>query len=77
MNEPVKPFIDHVPPVDFPPTSLVGVNVPADLNKVIIAAAAKSGICYEDQFLKWAQMGAECSRMHQPKMTRSGRKNRK
>ena len=66
MNDPVKPFIDHVPPVDFPPTSLVGVNVPADLNKVIIAAAAKSGICYEDQFLAWTQMGAECSRMHQP-----------
>ena len=60
-------MIDHVPPKDFPPTSLVGIAVPADFNKVIIAAAAKSGICYEDQFLKWAQMGAECSRMHQPK----------
>lgn len=66
MNDPVKPFIDHVPPVDFPPTSLVGVNVPADLNKVIIAAAAKNNVCYEDQLLSWAQMGAECSRLHQP-----------
>jgi hypothetical protein len=57
-------MIEHVPPKPFPPTSLVGIAVPQDFNKVIIAAAAKDGVCYEDQLLKWAQMGAECQRMH-------------
>lgn len=76
MNDPVNPFIEHVPPVDFPPTSLVGVNVPADLNKVIIAAAARNGVVYEDQLLAWAQKGAECERLHGSR-ERSGRKKRK
>lgn len=70
------PFIEHTPPKPFPVSSLVAVNVPTDLNKVIIAAAAKAGICYEDQLLKWTQAGAECERMHQAK-DRAGRKNRK
>ncbi len=58
--------IEHTPPADFPVTSLIGLNVPTDFNKVIIAAAAKNGLVYADQLLAWAQMGAECSRMHQP-----------
>ena len=68
--------IEHTPPKPFPATSLVGVAVPMDFNKVIIAAAAKADICYEDQLLAWAQKGAECSRLHEPK-ERAGRKNRK
>lgn len=62
----IGPMIDHVPPKPFPPTSLVGVAVPTDFNKVILAAAKKNGLLYEDQLLTWAQMGAECSRMHKP-----------
>ena len=72
----IGPMIDHVPPKPFPPTSLVGVAVPTDFNKVILAAAKKNGLLYEDQLLTWAQNGAECSRLHEPK-ERSGRKNRK
>ena len=60
-------MIPHTPPKQFPLTSLVAVNVPTDFNKVIIAAAAKNGTLYQDQLLMWAQMGAECSRQHQPK----------
>jgi hypothetical protein len=53
--------------------SYVGGPVPTDFNDVIIAAASKNSALYWDQLLAWAQMGAECSRMHQPKTTRSRR----
>lgn len=56
--------IEHTPPADFPVTSLIGLNVPTDFNKVIIAAAAKNNVVYADQLLAWAQQGAECQRMH-------------
>lgn len=69
-------MIDHTSPKDFPPHHYAGVAVPSDFARVIVASAAKSGILFADQLLKWAQMGAECSRMHQPKMTRSGRSKR-
>lgn len=62
-----SPFIEHTPPKPFPLTSLVGINVPTDFNKVVVAAAAKNGVLYEDQLLMWAQMGAECSRLHKEK----------
>lgn len=70
-----SPFIEHTPPKAFPATSLVGVAVPSDFNRVLITAAKKNDILYEDQLLKWAQMGAECSRLHEAKKTRT-RRNR-
>lgn len=69
-------MVDHIPPKDFPTHSLVGVYVPADFNRVLLDAAAKNNVLYQDQLLHWAQMGAECSRMHQPKTTKSRRSNR-
>lgn len=65
--------IEHTPPKSFPFTALVGLAVPYDFHKVIAAAAKKNGIDYDEQLLKWAQMGAECSRMHQPQKTRTRR----
>lgn len=59
-------MIEHTPPKDFPPHHYTAVAVPSDFARVIVATAAKSGILFEDQLLKWAQMGAECSRLHQP-----------
>lgn len=70
------PDSNFVRPKPFPVTSLIGIAVPTDFNKVIIAAAAKNGLVYADQLLAWAQKGAECSRLHEPK-ERAGRKNRK
>ncbi len=71
------PFVEHVPPKNFPPASLVGLMVPTDFNKVIIAATKKTGLVYADQLLMWAQKGAECERLHESKTAKSGRKNRK
>jgi hypothetical protein len=72
-----EPLLEHVPPMDYPPTSLVAVAVPKDFNKVIIAAAVKTGLVYADQLLMWAVKGAECERQHESKTVKSGRKNRK
>lgn len=55
---------DAVPPKPFPPTSLVGVRVPNDFNAVVVKAAAKNGVSYEEQLLAWAQAGAECQRLN-------------
>lgn len=65
MNEPAAPFIAHTPPAEYPPHHYTGVAVPSDFARVITAAAAKDGVLFEDQLLKWAQAGAECSRLHQ------------
>ena len=58
-------MIEHTPPADFPATHLVAVSVPSDFARCIAAAAIRDGILFEDQLLRWAQMGAECSRLHQ------------
>jgi hypothetical protein len=71
------PLIPHEPPKPYPLTSLVGVAVPTDFNKVIIAAAAKNDLVYQDQLLTWAMKGAEHERLCEPKTAKSGRKNRK
>ena len=74
MSDPTMPAIAHTLPKPFPTTSLVCVSVPADFNKVIIAAAKKNGLVYADQLLMWTQMGAECSRQHQPNEKNKRRK---
>lgn len=70
------PPIEHVAPKDFPVSSLVGVQVPTDFNKVIVAAAARNGMAYADQLLLWAQKGAECERLHGSRPVKSGRTKR-
>lgn len=65
---------EHTPPSAFPKYSFVGGAVPRNFSDVIVAAAAKNKTLYWDQMLAWAQMGAECSRLHEPKTTRSRRK---
>ncbi len=67
-------MIEHEPPAPFPTHSFVGGPIPTDFSDVIITMAAKNKVLYWDQLLMWAQLGAECSRMHQPKTTRSRRK---
>jgi len=57
-------MIEHVPPKDFPSYHNLGLAVPGDLAKVIGAAAAKRDFLFADQLLHWAQVGAECERMH-------------
>lgn len=57
---------DTMAPKSFPTYHYTAVAIPSDFARVLVASAAKSGILFEDQLLKWAQMGAECSRMHQP-----------
>lgn len=64
------PMIEHIAPKVFPPSSLVGVDVPSDFNAVIIKAAARNGVVYADQILAWAQKGAECERLHGSKNNR-------
>lgn len=68
-------LIAHEQPKDFPPYHYIGVAVPLTFARVISEVAAKNGLQFDEQLLKWAQMGAECSRLHQPKV--AGRKNRK
>ena len=69
-------MVEHTPPKMFPPFHYAGIAVPSDFARVISAAAAKDGVLFEDQLLKWAQMGAEHSRLCGPKTTKSGRTNR-
>lgn len=76
MNEPTTPFIAHTPPADFPPHHYTGVAVPSDFARVIVAAAAKNNVLFEDQLLMWAQLGAEHSRLCGPKTIKSGRNKR-
>lgn len=52
-------------PAPFPTHHFAGVPVPSDFARVIREAAARNGVLFADQLLAWAQMGAECSRMHQ------------
>ncbi len=66
--------LDHEPPKPFPAFHYVGLAVPSDLAKVIAAKAKKDGVLFSDMLLAWTQMGAECSRTHQPDKTRTGRK---
>lgn len=71
-------MIDHEESPPFPPTSLVGIAVPHDFNAVVIKAAAKNGLSYQEQILAWAQKGAEHERQHERKdHIRAGRKNSK
>ncbi len=66
-------MVDHEPPAPFPSVHFTAVAVPANFARVIVDAAAKSGMLFEDQLLAWAQMGAEHSRLCGPKQTRTGR----
>ena len=63
MTEPTTPPIAHTPPKDFPTASFTAVAVPSDFARCIAAAAARDGILFEDQLLRWAIMGAEHSRL--------------
>ncbi len=69
-------MIDHQPPEDFPTRHYTAVAVPQDFARVVVEAAAKAGVLFEDQLLTWAQAGAECARMHQARQTRTGRKSK-
>ena len=59
--------MNHTPPKDFPAAHLTAILVPIDFARAIVEAAAKSDVLFEDQLLAWAQMGAECGRLHQSK----------
>lgn len=69
--------IEFTEPKPFPPTALVGLQVPYDLHRVIVAAADKKGIHYDEQILAWVQQGAECERLHGSKEKRSAGRKRK
>lgn len=57
------------------PDHYVAVSVPRDFADVILDAADKNGVLFEQQILAWAQMGAECSRLHRAQDAATGRKN--
>lgn len=59
--------MSHTPPKDFPVSHYTAVAVPADFARVVVEAAAKNGVLFEDQLLAWAQDGANCARMHKEK----------
>lgn len=67
-------MIDHVPPSEFPTRHYTAVAVPSAFAKVIVEAAAKNGVLFEDQLLSWAQAGAEHARLCGPKTTRTTRR---
>lgn len=67
-------MVDHEPPKEFPSVHYTAVAVPTSFAQVIVEAAAKAGVLFEDQLLTWAQMGAEHSRLCGPKQTRTRNK---
>lgn len=76
MNSEKKaPLIPHEPPKPFPSYHYIGLAVPLDFARVVSEVAAKNKRQFDEQLLEWAQIGAECSRLHQAKT--AGRKNRK
>lgn len=62
-----KAASDHEPPKPFPVAHYTAVAVPVDFAKVVVEAAQKNKVLFEDQLLAWAQDGANCARMHKGK----------
>lgn len=68
-------LIEHKVPQKLRPDHYIAIAVPRDFADVIIEAGDKNKLVFEEQLLAWAQMGAECSRLHRAQDASTGRKN--